>query len=229
MKERRKMLTSKEAAKELKITRQTLSRYKLPKKIRIGNRDYYSEKDIEDILQNGLENYLQNVEKQCDNSIDARLSELSSSMLDHLVELLQGGQFETFMRIMFEFDSLSELMQLVMDCEYTALYETNDPDMDETIFSPIDFFPCVDAVSYEDQLATLADMANDPNNHIVRYGIMPTTIFRAIYREYLFFVYLESAEVAESEKANEKQRQLLDYMMPFRAEYGKKVIAKKTE
>ena len=61
MKERRKMLTSKEAAKELKVSRQTLSRYKLPNKIKIGNRDYYNEDDIEEILENGLENYLKKV------------------------------------------------------------------------------------------------------------------------------------------------------------------------
>lgn len=236
MKERRKMLTSKEAAKELKVSRQTLSRYKLPNKIKIGNRDYYNEDDIEEILENGLENYLKKVadelKQQPSNSTIAEdLAELSTKMQQQVSTVFEDGNWERLMRLSFEFDALAELMQLVYEgVEYTAVYETEGIDSDSTIFSEIDFFPCVDEASYEDHISALAELANDSTNHITRYGIFPTAVFRALYREYLFCVFLDMVQVPDSAESNaENKNQILNFLLPFRAEYGKPVIAKKTE
>lgn len=235
MRERRKMLTSKEAAKELKISRQTLSRYNLPKKIKIGNRDYYNEDDIEEILENGLENYLKKVadelKQQPSNSTIAEdLAELSAKMQEQVNSVFDDGNWERLMRLSFEFDALAELMELVYEgVQYTAVYETDGVDSDSTVFSEIDFFPCVDEADYEDQLSALAELANDSTNHITCYGIFPTAVFRALYREYLFCVFLDMVRLPESEKNEENKKQLLNFLLPFRAEYGKTVIEKKTE
>ena len=235
MEKRRKMLTSKEAAKELKITRQTLSRYKLPKKIRIGNRDYYNQADIQKILENGLQSYLQNVAEQLnqqpsDSTISEDLAELSAKMQQQVSSVFEDGNWERLMRLSFEFDALAELMQLVYEgLEYTAVYETEGIDSDSTIFSEIDFFPCVDEASYEDHISALAELANDSTNHITRYGIFPTAVFRALYREYLFCVFIEMVKLPDAEQNEENKKQLLNFLLPFRAEHGKKVIAKKTE
>lgn len=235
MEKRRKMLTSKEAAKELKISRQTLSRYKLPKKIRIGNRDYYNQADIQKILENGLQSYLQNVAEQLnqqpsDSTISEDLAVLSAKMQQQVNSVFEDGNWERLMRLSFEFDALAELMQLVYEgVEYTAVYETDGVNSDSSIFAEIDFFPCVDGAAYEDHLSALAELANDSTNHITRYGIFPTAVFRALYREYLFCLFMDMVKLPDAEKKEENKNQILNFLLPFRAEYGKPVIAKKTE
>lgn len=223
MRNRNILLSSKEAANALKITRQTLSRYNLPHsaKVKIGGKTYYKEREIEMIKSVGLDKY---IDKMLSEPTDPEWNDIISkgdfeAVIDDLrkmlTEILICEQWEYFLRFAYLGSELHAMTELIQDSEYTAVFETEYND-GKSKYWDLDFYAAQD--DYDKAVLAMAQLANDPDNGIIRYNILPTAIFRPLYDEYLFQSFAEKIDETPSENKN----QVLQYMLPFKAQKDKK-------
>lgn len=224
------LLSSKQAAEQLRVTRQTLSRYDLPKKIRIGGKTYYQWQEIEKIKMYGLDVYLEQLKKQFDGCGEIKdgedewqiMTQLVGDFGDRLRELIGGQRWQTFMRYAFLSHPLYELTEFIDEtAEYTCVFETVEKDENGKNYTDLDFYPA--SKNYAASMLELIKTANDPQTPISRYNILPTEIFKALYHEHLFYLFFAQAlsDVDYAKKTND----ILDYMLPFKAEKGKEIMA----
>ena len=176
---KKKLLSTQQTASQLNVSRQTLSNWNLPCKIKIGGKMYYKQRDIEKIKEVGMNNFLQWFEdnkKQCHTTLDHILAELHQA----LSMAMTLEDVDTIYRTYFLCsDQWLELMSLE-HCQTVSIVEIKA----ENEYQDIAFWGNEENATIDDLHAALAKVTAT-DLFVIRYNVLPREIFSALYERFL--------------------------------------------
>lgn len=176
---KKKLLSTQQTAKQLNVSRQTLSNWNLPCKVKIGGKMYYKQRDIEKIKEIGMDNFLQwfyENKKQCQSALDHMLAELNQA----LAMAMTMEDVDTIYRTYFLCsDQWLELVSLE-HCQTVSIVEVKA----ENEYIDIAFWGNEENSTIEDLHAALKEVAAT-DLFVIRYNVLPREIFSALYERFL--------------------------------------------
>ena len=176
---KKKLLSTQQTAKQLNVSRQTLSNWNLPCKIKIGGKMYYKVRDIEKIKQVGMDNFLDwfdENKRQCQSALDHMLAELNQA----LAMAMTMEDVDTIYRTYFLCsDQWLELVSLE-HCQTVSIVEVKA----ENEYIDIAFWGNEENSTIEDLHAALKKVAAT-DLFVIRFNVLPREIFSALYERFL--------------------------------------------
>lgn len=176
---KKKLLSTQQTAQQLNVSRQTLSNWNLPCKVKIGGKMYYKVRDIAKIKEIGMDNFLDwfsTNKAECQTTLEDMLTRMQQT----LATALTLQDVDTIYRTYFLCsDHWLELMSLE-HCETVSIVEIKA----ENEYQDIAFWGNQQGSTIEDVHAALAEVAAT-DLFVIRYNVLPREIFSALYERFL--------------------------------------------
>lgn len=208
------LLSSKETAEQLHITRQTLSKWNLPAKLKIGGKTYYKAKDIERIKEVGLDQFLKEFNSAEKTELEEAFNGLGRKFQNNMIEIVNAFDIEKIYRlIMLDSVEWQEIKSITYG-KFICVCENIDKDG-----SDLNYW-----VTNEDlgiAFEQMTKLANNNNKEIFRYNVLPREVFSALYERLLIYniIIFSDADDSLKKKCEKKKNDILAYMMPLAANF----------
>ena len=205
---KKKLLSTRQTAKQLNVSRQTLSNWNLPCKVKIGGKLYYKMRDIEKIKEVGMDNFLDwfAVNKtECQTTLEDILARMQQT----LATALTMEDVDTIYRTYFLCsDQWLDLMALEY-CNTVSVVEIHA----EGEFQDIAFWGNEEECSIEEMHTALSEVAKT-DLFIFRFNVLPREVFSALYQRLLINELI--LDIVEDQHIHaiyqQRQQQLTDFL-----------------
>ena len=205
---KKKLLSTQQTAKQLNVSRQTLSNWNLPCKVKIGGKLYYKMRDIEKIKEVGMDNFLDWFaanKTECQTTLEDMLLKIKQT----LATALTMEDVDTIYRTYFLCsEQWLDLMSLQY-CNTVSVVEIHA----EGEFRDIAFWGNEEECSVEEMHVALSEVAKT-DLFIFRFNVLPREVFSAVYQRLLINELI--LDVVEDQHIHaiyeQRQQQLTDFL-----------------
>lgn len=208
------LLSSKETAAQLHITRQTLSKWNLPSKLKIGGKTYYKSRDIERIEEVGLNEFLKEFNNSSKTELQGTFQRLGRGFQEEIVDTVNEFDIDKIYRLIMLDSAEWEEVKSIPHGNFICVCEGFNADGFD-----LDYW----VTNEELDLAfdEMTKLANSNNKEIFRYNVLPREVFSALYERLLVYniIIFSDADDFLKEKCQSKKSDLLAYMMPIAANF----------
>lgn len=210
---RKILLSSKETAEKLHITRQTLSKWNLPSKLKIGGKTYYKTRDIERIQEVGLDQFVE----ECNNperfDTDAAFRELGIDFQEVLIDAFNESDIDKIFRFIFLDSAEWQEIRNLPSGKFICFCEEVHDNLELNYWAT--------DKEIDDSLEQMRELASDKNTKIIRYNVLPRETFSALYERVLIYelILFSGSDDYITKKCKERINNLLAFMMPFCADF----------
>ena len=205
---KKKLLSTRQTARQLNVSRQTLCNWNLPCKVKIGGKLYYKMRDIEKIKEIGMDNFLDwfAVNKtECQTTLENMLARMQQT----LATALTMEDVDTIYRTYF---LCSEQWLNLMSLEYCNTVSVVEIHA-EGEFQDIAFWGNDEECSIEEMHTALAEVAKT-DLFIFRFNVLPREVFSALYQRLLINELI--LDIVEDQHIHaiyqQRQQQLTDFL-----------------
>lgn len=208
------LLSSKETAERLHITRQTLSKWNLVAKLQIGGKTYYKSKDIGRIQEVGLNQFLKEFNSSEKTELQGSFQRLGRGFQEEIVDTVNEFDIDKIYRLIMLDSAEWEEIKSIPHGKFICVCEGFSADGFD-----LDYWVTDEELDLAfDQMTKLA---NSNNEEIFRYNVLPREVFSALYERLLIYniiIFSDEDDVLK-EECQSKKSDLLTYMMPFAAKF----------